>query len=175
MKKKIFVLFAVVCVIFFVLILVLNVFVFPRKYKNYVVAYSEEYGLETSLVYAMIKAESDFDKNAVSPSGALGLMQLLPSTAKWIAEELGEFYEDSFMFNEDVNIRYGCFYLKYLFDKFGDTDTVICAYNAGETKVREWFENGRVVIDKIDYLETKTYLKRVKGFYNIYKNEYLYI
>lgn len=137
--------------------------------------YSKEYELEPALIYSVIKAESDFDKIAVSPSGALGLMQLLPTTAKWIAEELGEYYEPNFLFNEDVNIKYGCFYLNYLYDKFGDMDTVICAYNAGETKVRDWLDDGRVNPEKIDYLETKEYLKRVKNFYIIYKNEYLYI
>ena len=174
MKKKIVLYFIIGCVILFFVSLVLISFVFPRKYKNHVVAFSEEYGLDKALVYAIIKVESDFNKTAISKSGALGLMQILPNTAKWIAKELNQEYNNEIMFEPEINIKFGCFYLRYLFDKFDDIDKVICAYNAGEGKVFDWIENGELVRDKIDYNETKNYLSRVEGYFRIYKNKLIY-
>lgn len=171
MKKRIMLIFIFSIVVLFCFAIIFNFVLFPKKYKNYVVAFADEYDLEIGLVYAIIKCESDFDKNAISKSGALGLMQILPSTAKWIAGELGEEYSKDEMFNPKTNIKFGCFYLRYLQDKFESTDAVICAYNAGEGKVKEWLENGEIILDKIDYEETKNYLKRVKKYYRVYKNK----
>ena len=111
----------------------------------------------------------------MSASGAVGLMQLIPSTAKWVANELNEEYSYESLFNSEINVRYGCFYLNYLFDKFSDMDCVICAYNAGETKVLDWIKDGKIQEDKIDYTETKNYLRKVKGYYRFYKNKELYM
>lgn len=170
MKKKVLSIFFVLVFVTIILFVVFNFFVYKRKYSNYVLQFSKEYNLDEALVYAVIKAESNFDTNAVSKSGALGLMQIIPNTAKWIAGELGEEYELHRMFEPETNIKYGCFYLNYLFEKFQDVDTVVCAYNAGEVAVLAWIENGELNQDKIDYKETKKYLSRVKGFYNIYKS-----
>ena len=175
MKKKIYSLFLVVCVIFFVAFLYFEVFMFPIKYKDIVVGVSKKYDLEPALVYAVIKAESDFEKDASSSAGALGLMQILPSTAKWIAEEKDEAFKKENLFSAEVNIEYGCFYLRYLFDKFDDLDIVVCAYNAGETKVREWVVDGKLVENRIDYAETMGYLRKVRRFYKIYKNKELLV
>lgn len=171
MKRKILILFSSICVIAVILFVVFNFFTKKKDYEYYVQKYSATYNLEESLVYAIIKAESDFDANAVSASGALGLMQIIPRTAKWIAEEFNEIYEKQNMFVPETNIKYGCFYLRYLFDKFKYSDVVICAYNAGEGIVRDWLdESGNLIEEKISYDETKTYLKRVKKFYSDYKN-----
>lgn len=171
MKRKILTIFCFSIVILFLLCVIYFCFVFPERYKNSVVENAQKFGLEPALVYAVIKAESDFDNKAVSKSGALGLMQILPSTAKWIAKELNEEYLKENMFDENTNIKYGCFYLDYLFQKFGEMDIVICAYNAGEKKVLDWLENGKLNRNIIDYAETKTYLKRVEKFYRVYKNK----
>ena len=151
-----------------------NFVLYPTKFKNIVVQNAKVYSLEPALVYAVIKAESNFDEKAKSNSNALGLMQLLPTTANWIAEELNVSFNESDLFDPEVNVRFGCFYLRYLYDKFGDTDVVVAAYNAGETKVKDWLgENGKLNVEKIDYPETRNYLKKVKGFYQIYKNNEL--
>ena len=171
MKKRILIIFSISLVILFFVSIVFNFVVCPKKYKNYVLAYSEEYELDKFLVYSIIKTESNFDAKAVSKSNALGLMQILPNTAKWIASELGEEYSKEKMFEPSVNIRFGCFYLKYLFDKFEKTDIVICAYNAGEGSVLSWIEDGELNREKIDYLETKNYLAKVENFYKIYSNK----
>lgn len=170
MKKRIIIIFSSVALVLAIFALIYNFVLFPSKFEDYVVVYAKEYGLEEELVYAVIKAESDFDENAVSPSGAMGLMQLIPTTAKWIASELKEEYNELFMFDAKTNIRYGCFYLNYLFSKFDTIDEVVCAYNAGEGVVRNWqSEEGGIDENLIDYPETKTYLSRVKNFYNMYK------
>lgn len=171
MKKQCLIAFSVIVVITIILFVVFNFGVYNKKYSNYVVKYSREYELESALVYAVIKTESNFDSNAVSKSGALGLMQIIPNTAKWIATELNETYDNENMFNADVNIKYGCYYLRYLFDKFKNTDVVICAYNAGETAVLKWLDSdGFLVRDKIDYAETRNYLSKVEGYYEVYKS-----
>lgn len=171
MRKKIFVIFAISIVVLFLFSVVLILFAFPKKYKNHVIVFSEEFGLDKALVYAVIKVESDFNKDAVSKSDALGLMQILPKTAMWIAKELGEKYSRENMFDPKTNIKFGCYYLRYLFDKFGETDIVVCAYNAGEGKVLDWVENGKLNREKIDYHETKIYLDRVEKYYGVYSNK----
>ena len=171
MKKKIYVIFLVSVVVLFLCLSIVFCFMFPKKYKNYVVAYSEEFCLDKALVYSVIKVESDFKKNAVSRSGALGLMQILPSTAKWISKELGEDYFDEKMFEPKTNIKFGCFYLNYLFEKFEKMEVVICAYNAGEGKVFDWMENGELIRSKIDYEETRNYLEKVENYYRVYKSK----
>ena len=171
MKKKIYGIFLVSVVVLFLFSCLFFVFMFPKRYENYIVEYSNEFGLEKELVYAVIKVESDFKKDAVSKSGALGLMQILPSTAKWIAKELGEDYLDEKMFEPKTNIKFGCFYLNYLFEKFDSLEVVICAYNAGEGNVLEWIENGRLEKDKIDFEETRNYLKKVEKYYRVYKSK----
>lgn len=170
MKKRIVSIFLVGLVILFLIALLVNFVIFPRKYENYVVGSCEKYDLETALVYATIKQESDFERRAVSKSGALGLMQILPRTAKWIANELEIEYSDEIMFEPKYNIEFGCFYLRYLFDRFEDFNIVICAYNAGEGKVLDWIQDGKLKENKIDYAETRTYLRKVREYYNVYKN-----
>lgn len=174
MKKIIYAIFLLACFLTAVCFVVFNFVFYPTKFENIVVKNAREYSLEPALVYAVIKTESNFDEKAKSKSNALGLMQILPTTANWIAKELNIQFEESDLFVPEVNVRFGCFYLKYLYDKFGDSDVVVAAYNAGETKVKDWLdENGKLDVKKIDYPETKNYLKKVKGCYQIYKNNEL--
>ncbi len=171
MKHKRVVLFVILCVVSVITFVIFNFFLQNKKYTNVVTIYANKYELDVSLVYAIIKTESNFDKKAVSKSGALGLMQIIPSTAKWIASELDESYDKNKMFEPETNIKYGCYYLKYLFDKFENIDIVICAYNAGENAVLKWIDdNGVLNKNKIDYAETKNYLDKVKVYYKVYKS-----
>lgn len=171
MRKTILTIFGVICLGVGIVFIIVNFVLIPKNYSRYVEKYSSEYNLDTALVYAIIKAESDFDKGAVSSSGALGLMQLMPSTAEWIANEFGETFYKNLLFDPETNIKYGSFYLRYLLNKFDDINAVICAYNAGESIVRNWFdENGDFDENKITYEETKNYLKKVNTFYLFYKN-----
>lgn len=176
MKKTILTIFGVICLVISIVFFVFNFVIYPKKYQNYVLVYANQYNLDPNLIYSIIKSESNFDKNAVSRSGARGLMQLLPSTARWIASEIGDVYSDDILFRPDKNVEYGCFYLCYLMNKFENIDAVVCAYNAGEGVVRSWLkEDGSVDETKIAYNETKNYLKKVKSYYFIYKNDFLFV
>ena len=171
MKKIVLILFSCICAVTFVLFIYFNFFYANHDFDSCVEKYAKEYNLETEFVYAIIKAESDFREDAVSRSGALGLMQIIPSTAKWIAGEFNEKYEKEKLLTAETNIKYGCFYLNYLFSKFKNQDVVICAYNEGETVVRKWLdENDELDEDKIEYEETRVYLERVRKFYEMFKS-----
>ena len=172
MKRSIIAIFFLFCISTFILFMFFNFVMFPRKFENLILKNANEFQVDSSLVFAIVKAESGFDEKAVSSSGALGLMQILPSTAEWIAQAMGECFEKENLFLPEVNLKYGCFYLRYLFLKFNDIDTVVVAYNAGESKVKDWFYENESLVDeqKIDYTETSRYLKKVKRFYKMYKN-----
>jgi len=170
MKRTILIIFVIICLIFSIVFFLFK-FMFPKTYSNYVFSYSNQYQLEPALVFSIIKAESGFNEKAVSKSGAMGLMQLLPATAKWIATELGDEFENDNLLDPETNIKYGCYYLNYLKNKFNNIEVVICAYNAGESVVRNWISsNGTIEDDNIEYAETKNYLRKVKFYYSIYEN-----
>ena len=163
--------FAIVSAATLVLFVVFNFVVFKRKYQSQVARFAEDFDIDPALVYAIIKVESNFKKDAVSSAGAIGLMQIIPSTAKWIAGELGENFDKENLFDPETNIKYGCFYLNYLYSKFEKMSAVLCAYNAGESVAIFWVdESGEIDEDKITYPETKNYLKKVQSYYKVYKN-----
>ena len=113
--------------------------IYPLKYKESITYYSKNYHIPASLVASLINVESHFDKNATSSVGAIGLMQLLPTTASFIAAK--EKLDASNLHEPNTNIELGCAYLKYLKDKFDDFFTTLCAYNAGEGNVMTWLAN----------------------------------
>jgi len=150
-------------------------FLFPRKFNDEIVNYSNVFDLEPSLVYSVINIESSYNPNAVSNAGAIGLMQLLPTTAEEIAFKLGEVVSIEDLKKPDKNIKYGCFYLKYLIDLFdGNIDNALCAYNWGLNNVKNWIlqgnKNSDGTITNIPVKETKNYLKKYKVNRFFYKN-----
>ena len=150
---------------------------YPLKYETYVEKYSARYGLEEELIYAVIKTESGFRENAVSHKGAIGLMQIMESTADWIAEEADIEVEKEDYKSADVNIHMGCWYLRYLMDFFGSKDLALAAYNAGMGNVMKWLENEKysadgLTLDEIPFKETKEYVKRVEKAEKAYKRLY---
>ena len=152
---------------------------FPYKYKEYVDTYSKKYNLDPLFVLAVIKTESKFDDNAHSHKNAVGLMQITVETGEWAAKEMGfsTFSKDD-LYDEEYNIRMGCWYLRRLKDTFdGDLDLTIAAYNAGPTNVQKWLDDEKYSSDgkSIDYIpfgETKKYVDKVDAYYHVY--EYLY-
>ncbi len=142
---------------------------FPRPYRQV----TSQYGVDELLVYAVMKAESGFDECAVSSAGAVGLMQLLPSTAQFVCAREGLAYESDKLFAGEYNARLGTLYLKYLLGKFECVETALAAYNAGEGVVRGWLYNKTLSPDgkslvKIPYPETERYVKKVIRFRKIY-------
>jgi soluble lytic murein transglycosylase len=117
----------------------------------------------------VIETESKFDSNAESSAGAVGLMQLTPSTAKGIAQFTGgSRFRVSDLTNPDINIRYGAWYLGHLLDKYGDERLALAAYNAGQDNVDRW---QREHVD-IQFEETRDYVAKVERLKRIYRRAY---
>ena len=140
----------------------------PVTYEEIVELYSEEYDVPKNLIFSVIKVESGFNPNAHSSAGAVGLMQMMPSTFEWLTgeEHLGENLSSLCLTDPEVNIRYGTYYLRYLYLKFGNWDTSLAAYNGGEGNVTQWLENpeysdGQGNLTYIPFEETRNYVKKV--------------
>lgn len=148
--------------------------VYKRGYLETVEHCSYEYGVPSSIIYAVIFTESGFDKNALSHAGAMGLMQLMPQTFASISSELNILSDDPY--HPEVNIRCGTRLLAKLYDKYGSWDTAFAAYNAGEKAVDGWLsdrrysEGGKLV--NIPYKETSEYVKKVNNAVSVYTRLY---
>lgn len=154
-------------------------FAYPLKYKEYVYKYSIEFKVDPYLVFSIIKAESSFDPNATSSRNARGLMQISESTGNWGAKMLKvESYTFDKLYDPELNIKIGCWYLNNLMKEFGDdVELVVTAYNGGSGNVNEWLRNKTYSktgskLDIIPFKETDQYLKRVKNNYEVYKRLY---
>ena len=147
---------------------------YPKKYSEYVERYSDEYGLEPSLVYAVIRTESGFDPDAQSDAGACGIMQMMPSSFEWLQQKRGTEgeYTTEDLFNPEVCIDYGCYLLKYFYDYYGDERCAVAAYNAGFV-VGEWladrsYSKDGKTLDNIPYPETSNYVDKVESAKEMY-------
>jgi len=140
---------------------------YPLRYAEYVRVHPREHGLDPPLLAAVIYQESKFRTQAKSSSGAIGLMQLTPSTANGIAIRTGgsEFHTAD-LYDPDINIRYGAWYLQNLFRKYGREELVLAAYNAGQGNVDRWRERG----ESIQFSETRAYVARVEHLKSIYRD-----
>lgn len=154
----------------------------PEEYIPYVEQYAEEFGVPTDLVWSVIKTESGFDSSAVSSKGAVGLMQLMPSTFEWLTDDiLREYLGIGMLYDPETNIKYGTYYLSRLYNRFGDWDTALAAYNGGEGNVSEWLKDKKYSDDGIKlntdkipdaYSETRNYVKKVNKALEKYKKLY---
>lgn len=139
---------------------------YPLRYSEYVRVHAHEHGLDPALVAAVIYQESKFNSDAKSSSGALGLMQLTPSTAHGIAIRTGgSAFRTSDLYNPEINIRYGAWYLYDLFAKYHSEKLVLAAYNAGQGNVDRWRAHG----EPIQFAETRAYVSRVEKLRKIYR------
>ncbi len=147
---------------------------FPLKYLDIIVAKSDKYALEPSLVCAVIRTESRFEYDAVSRKSAKGLMQIMEQTAYWAANEIGmENFSYDRIFDPEINIEIGCWYLNNLINQFGSKELALAAYNAGSGNLSKWINDPEYFIDNnnlndIPFEETRNYLKKVAFFQNIY-------
>ena len=151
--------------------------VYPRQYVSLVEENAEAFEIDESLLYAVIKAESGFDKNAVSSVGAMGLTQITPETFQWLQTKTGECYEDEALFEPEVSVYYGAYFLNMLLEEFDSVETALAAYHAGRGKVNEWLEDpgispDGVVLENIPYEDTAGYVRRVLKNSEKYKNIY---
>ena len=145
---------------------------FPYNYNLFVEKYSKEYDVDKALLFAVIKAESNFNKNAESSKGAKGLMQIMDDTAEWCANKAG--IDEYDLFDPEDNIKIGAFYLSYLLEKCGNEKNAVAAYNAGHGNVDKWlsdenFSKVGEILHDIPFAETRKYVNKVmlyKKFYN---------
>ncbi|MGB9715424.1 MAG: transglycosylase SLT domain-containing protein [Thermodesulfovibrionales bacterium] len=140
---------------------------YPLAYWDLVNHISQRYDIDPFLVISIIREESMFNPEAKSVAGALGLMQLIPQTAFWLGKNLQLGIKDlSQIYDVKNNISLGTYYLSILKKEFGDNAYVIAAYNAGEERVRKWFQKGNYksfdeFIEDIPFYETRNYVKKV--------------
>lgn len=152
-----------------------NVFTHPLKFENEIIQFAEEYDLSPEIVASIINVESSFKENAKSSKNAIGLMQIKLTTANYMKElNKEETLTENELFKPKVNINLGCQYLRYLIDKFGQVNTALASYNAGETRVKSWLKSGIYSKDGktlmyIPYEETRNYVEKINKNLNYYK------
>lgn len=143
---------------------------YPFLYRDMVEQYSSKYHVDKYLAIAVMKHESNFTSTAISRSGAVGLMQIMPETGDWIAAQIdgAKFsFDEKKLFDPETNIRYGIWYLSTLEEEFDGNDVLaLAAYNAGRGTVWHWIdEYGWSAdfddVEAIPYLETREYVRRV--------------
>ena len=142
---------------------------YPLRYETIVVAHARNYDLPPTLLAAVIYTESKFDADARSAAGAVGLMQLLPETAKGIAVRTGgDRFVVADLLDPELNVRYGSWYLRNLLDRYDDVRTALAAYHAGQGNVDEWRRAG----GGIRFPETRSYVGRVLDAQRVYADAY---
>lgn len=151
--------------------------IYPTQYAELVEANAEAFKIDEAFLYAVIKAESGFDKDAVSSVGAMGLTQITPDTFQWLQTKTGESYEADALFEPEVSIYYGAYFLNMLLDEFGNTETALAAYHAGRGSVNEWLADPNIspdgeTLENIPYKDTEGYVKRVVKITEKYKKIY---
>ncbi len=150
-------------------------YLYPLKYKQTVFKYADAYGISRPLVFSVIRTESGFNKNVKSQAGAVGLMQITPSTGAFIADRLAIAEYD--LYDPETNVNFGCYYIRYLLNRFPEQKTALCAYNAGEGNVRAWLGDIRYSkdgksIDVIPFAETAGYIEKIYESFGKYKKIY---
>jgi peptidoglycan lytic transglycosylase len=151
----------------------------PLRHEDIIRQQAHDKGLDPALIAGVIYAESHFRDGQTSSAGALGLMQLTPETARYIARKSGgtAFGLDD-LATPQVNIAYGAYYLRYLLRRYDGNETLaLAAYNAGEGNVDRWIaaarqREGDVTVSAIPYAETRSYVTRVQDAEREYKRTY---
>lgn len=155
--------------------------IYPKTYKDVIQIYQEKYNIDENLIFALIKAESNFDNKAVSNRSAIGVMQLMEDTAKEVAIKNKIDIDYNNMKQEllkvDININIGTKYMTILLDKYESTEVALAAYNAGIGTVDNWIEKGVIKadgsdIENIPYKETNNYVRKILSNYKMYKELY---
>jgi len=153
--------------------------VYPVKYKQEIKLNAEKYGVDPYLVAAVIRVESNYKHDTVSPKGAVGIMQLMPDTAEWIFQREGlKTLTAANLTDPEINIHIGTLYMSMLYQQFkNDPVLVVASYNAGPGNVNKWLSNQvwdgtKETTDQIPFKETRNYVNKVLYYHNKYKSIY---
>lgn len=146
--------------------------IYPKQYDEFVEQYAKEYNLNSNIVYAIIKNESNFDKDISSNKGAIGLMQIMQETGSEVANRIN--VETFNLLDAKTNIQIGTKYFSELYQKYNNTNLALAAYNAGTGNVDKWIESGIIKvsgedIENIPYKETNMYVRKVIQTEKIYE------
>ena len=139
---------------------------YPLEYKEEISQASKKYSMDPYLIAAMIYEESKFNPSSESPAGAVGLMQIMPDTGRWVADKQKRGFKVDDLLDHRVNIDMGCWYFDYLRDKYGDERLALAAYNSGHKNVDRWLDDGLHknvddMIETIPFKETRQYVQKV--------------
>lgn len=138
---------------------------FPLEYREEILEWSTTYDLEPEWVASVIRNESRFRPQAISPVGAIGLMQIMPETGAWIAQQLQlTRYSTTLLDGISLNIEMGSWYLRYLLDRFLTLDAALMAYNAGPTNAERWEGNLELA-----FAGTQQYVRRIHLSLPVYR------
>lgn len=175
-----------ICAGFIALMVWLLVFYIPgavsemayiTEYEELVDKYCDKYSLDKALAYSIIKTESGFNPDAVSDTGAIGLMQITEPTFDWLSWRLGiDTLKYSDLFEPENSVMYGCYLLSYLYSKYGSVELTAAAYHAGMGKVDGWIESGEidpenVTAEDISGPKTSHYVEKILKAYKIYSKK----
>jgi soluble lytic murein transglycosylase len=142
---------------------------YPLEYEHIIRGHAKNHDLDPALLAAVVYVESRFDPNASSDAGAVGLMQLLPATARGIALRTGGTrFVVADLRDPEINIRYGSWYLDHLRRRYGEMRTVLAAYHAGQGNVDRWRRAGVGIV----YPETRAYVDEVARMRDVYSDAY---
>ncbi len=151
---------------------------YPTEYFDEIETAAAEAGIDPFLALAVAKVESNFRADAVSPAGAVGVMQLMPETAEWLAAQEGGDFSEDLLLDPEYNIRQGCRYLRELLEYWQwDVCLAVASYNAGQNRVAAWLDEGvwdgtAANAAQIPYAETRDYVGRILQVYEQYHKLY---
>jgi soluble lytic murein transglycosylase len=148
---------------------------YPLEYSAQIRKAADRYGVDPYLVTAVVFEESRFDPAVRSKVGAVGLMQVMPETGKWVALKQGRSFSQADLVKPDVNVDMGTWYLSFLLKKYGKVDLALAAYNGGLMNVDRWMSSGQAAettVRQIPYKETRDFVVKVKKSRSVYRELY---
>ena len=155
-------------------------FIYPLQYQEELLAASEEFGIDPCMLAALVYVESSYQADAVSNVGAIGLMQIMPETGEWLSGkiELEEEYSTELLYDPATNLRLGCWYVRFLYDRYdGQWQEALTAYIAGQGQVDKWLKDPELskdgkTLDVIPGQDVKEYAAKVMRIHESYKEAY---
>ncbi|MDR0617690.1 MAG: lytic transglycosylase domain-containing protein [Endomicrobium sp.] len=173
MKKLVYIILIVVLITIFSILQVLGLFE-KNPYDYYIQEYSNSFNVDPILIKAIMKKESNLNVNAISSKGAVGLMQLMPKTAREISKQLKvPNFSISSLKEPKTNIMFGVYYVSKLLNYYNNNLILaLSAYNAGIGNVDKWYNKQKTdfKIKDIPFNETKNYVKSIIFTYKVYKS-----
>ncbi len=172
---KIFIALAIIAGVIFVSLPHIERIYYHLEYTDYIQEAADRYKVNPYIIAAMAKCESDFDPNATSSAGAVGVMQMMPETATEVANQGlvdSTKYPPQNLNDPEVSINYGAAYLRYLVERYHEMNPAIAAYNAGMGNVDKWLSEDNDIRASVGFSETEKYIQMVNRAKSMYEKLY---